>query len=58
MATGSDPEGERACATGFPALFLMFSDMLCSTPAFSLGGVSKSTFEHPIEGHSAFYPGL
>ena len=51
----------RVCATGgcgFPLLFWVFSDMLCSTPrARSHCVISKSTFDslsHPIEGHSAF----
>jgi len=43
----------------FPYFFCMFLDMLCSTPRpCSDCGISKSTFDHPIEGHSAFYPGL
>jgi hypothetical protein len=44
----------RACPTGswvFTPFFQVFLDMLCSTPAFSLCGISKSTFHHPIEGH-------
>ena len=65
-ATGSDvtPKGFHGCAHaqpevgGFPAVFRVFSDMLCSTPRPSSHCViSKSTFDslsHPIEGHSAF----
>jgi hypothetical protein len=65
-ATGSDvtPKGfprVRACPTGswgFPPLFRVFSDMLCSTPRLrSQCGISKSTFDslsHSIEGQSAF----
>jgi hypothetical protein len=57
------PLGARMCngKLGFPALFRVFSDMLCSTPrprshcvVFLLYYESNGTFYHPIEDHSAF----